>query len=182
MPLLIILKAFYFCWPAYLANMMPVIFDKLGILKSLKKPIDGGLKFGSNRLLGENKTWRGIAAGIIGGIIAAFIQYCLFRGNIFNNFTIIDYSGFFILGLLGGLGAIIGDLVKSFFKRRFGVKSGRSWPIFDQIDYIAGFILFTYWLARPSWEIIFVAVVLSVILNPLVNYSAYLLGIKKVWW
>lgn len=180
--LLIILKAFYFCWPAYLANMMPVIFDRLGILKSLKKPIDGGKKLGENRLFGENKTWRGIVAGIIGGIIAAFIQYCLLQNDIFSNLAIIDYSGFIVLGLLGGLGAILGDLAKSFLKRRLSIKSGRSWPIFDQIDYIAGFFLFTYWFTRPDWRIIVAAIVLSLVLHPIVNVVAYLLKIKKVWW
>ncbi len=180
--LLIILKAFYFCWPAYLANMMPVIFDRLEILKIFKKPIDGGLRLGSDRVFGENKTWRGIIAGIAGGVIAAFIQYCLFAGNIFSNLAIIDYSGFIVLGLLGGLGAILGDLLKSFFKRRFGIKSGRSWPVFDQIDYIVGFFLFIYIIARPSWEIIVAAIVLSLVLHPIVNIVAYLLKIKKVWW
>ena len=182
MLLMLILKAFYFCWPAYLANMMPVIFDRLGILKPLRKPIDGGRRLGVDSIFGENKTWRGIIAGVIGGLIAALIQYCLFTGNILSNLAIIDYSGFIVLGLLGGLGAILGDLAKSFLKRRFSIKSGRSWPVFDQIDYIVGFFIFTYWFTRPSWEIIVTAIILSLVLHPIVNMVAYSLKIKKVWW
>ena len=91
-------------------------------------------------------------------------------------------SNFIIFGLLAGLGAILGDLVKSFFKRRLGIKSGQSWPIFDQLDFIAGFLFFTYYFSTPSINIIITTCLITLILHPLTNLISYWLGFKKVWW
>jgi CDP-2,3-bis-(O-geranylgeranyl)-sn-glycerol synthase len=53
-----------------------------------------------------------------------------------------DYANLpWILGALLGAGAIGGDAVKSFFKRRVGVPAGHSWMPFDQLDYIVGAIV-----------------------------------------
>ena len=180
---LLILKSFYFTLPAYLANMSPVIFDKLGIFKFLKKTIDGGRKIRGDYIFGSGKTWRGIVSGAIFGVLAVLIQSFLHSFDIFENIAIIDYSsGIILFGLLAGLGAILGDLTKSFFKRRFKIKSGRPWPIFDQLDFIVGFILFTYFIATPPIEIIITIFLITLILHPLTNLVSYFLGIKKVWW
>ena len=48
------------------------------------------------------------------------------------------------------LGALLGDMGKSFVKRRLGKKRGESWPIADQYDLVAGaFILMLVF--DPSW-------------------------------
>lgn len=40
------------------------------------------------------------------------------------------------------LGALIGDLTESFIKRRIGFPPGASLPVADQLDFVAGALLF----------------------------------------
>lgn len=179
----IILKSFYFALPAFLANMAPVIFAKLGWLKFLSRPIDNGRKIGSEFIFGSGKTWRGIVAAVILGIIMTGIQAWLYDFDFFQNISLISYPQIFLLfGFLAGLGAILGDLIKSFLKRRIGIASGKSWPVFDQLDFIFGFLIFIYFLAQPSIVVMITIIILTLIFHPLTNITAYLLKIKKVWW
>ncbi len=172
---ILFLQAFYFVLPAYLANMTPVIFNKLKLLKIFNFPIN-------ERLFGQNKTWRGIISAVIGGIIVAFLQSFLINFDFFVQLSVYHYRNWLLFGFLAGLGAILGDLLKSFLKRKKGIKSGDSWPVFDQLDFIVGFFIFTYFLTRLDWSIILIIFLMTLILHPLTNIIGYLLGIKKVWW
>lgn len=181
--LILIAQSFYFVLPAYLANMMPVFLAKLHLLEFLNIPIDGNRKIGGKELFGRHKTWRGLVAGVIGGLLVAFIQSRLHPYPLFNSLSIFDYSSYWLIfGFLAGFGALIGDLVKSFFKRRVGIKSGGIWPIFDQLDFILGFFFFTVWIVNPSLAILLTILIMTAILHPLSNLIGYLLGLKKVWW
>jgi CDP-2,3-bis-(O-geranylgeranyl)-sn-glycerol synthase len=62
--------------------------------------------------------------------------------NFVRTISIANYLAlpWFFGALIGG-GAIAGDLLKSFFKRRFNISSGRSWIPFDQVDYLLGGLL-----------------------------------------
>ena len=176
-------QSFYLILPAYFANMAPVIFARAGWLKSLARPIDAGRKMGGQDLFGKSKTWRGLISAVIMSLAIVDIQTILFSTQIMRDFSVIDYSKYWwSFGILSGLGAILGDLFKSFLKRRVGIGSGKSWPVFDQLDFIAGFFLFTFWLVHPAWNIVIMTFVMTLILHPLVNLFAYLLGIKKVPW
>lgn len=178
-----ILTAFYLLIPAYLANMAPVIFGKLGWLESLNRPVDGGRKFGHDYLFGAGKTWRGIVSAVIIGAAAAGIQAHLQNYDFFQNISLVDYKqNFIVFGALAGFGAIMGDLIKSFFKRRIGIKSGGAWPVLDQLDFVAGFFIFTSWLVHPPFAVIGWAFAITFFLHPFTNAVSYWLGIKKVWW
>lgn len=179
----LILTAFYFVLPAYFANMAPVFFARLGWLKFLARPIDAGRIISREFIFGENKTWRGLVAAVIMGVAISSIQKLLYQFDFFQQISLFDYSKYFLIfGFLAGLGAILGDLLKSFFKRRLKIKSGLSWPVFDQLDFVFGFLLAIYWLVRPSAAIIFIIIALTLFFHPVVNLSAYFLKIKKVWW
>jgi len=163
--------------------MAPVIFDKLKLLRFLSKPIDGGRKWGSNYIFGSGKTWRGIVSAGIVGILVAWLQAYLYQFQYFADISLLVYPQWFVVfGLLAGLGAILGDLAKSFFKRRAGIKSGMAWPVFDQLDFIIGFFIFTYLIVWPMPEIVITVMLITLVLHPLTNLISYGLGIKKVWW
>ena len=49
-----------------------------------------------------------------------------------------DIFAWFFIGLLLGSGALIGDAVKSFFKRKEGIKPGNRFIPWDQLDYSIG--------------------------------------------
>ncbi|MDO8669554.1 MAG: CDP-2,3-bis-(O-geranylgeranyl)-sn-glycerol synthase, partial [Candidatus Buchananbacteria bacterium] len=179
----LIIKSIYFVLPAYLANMAPVICDKLKLFRFLARPIDGGRKLGSQPIFGSSKTWRGLFSGALFGLITTSFQAYLYNYDFFKDISLIDYpSNFIAFGLLSGLGAMVGDLIKSFFKRRLNKKSGSSWPVFDQLDFVLGFLLFTYYFSAPAVPIILTILLLTLILHPLTNLVSYALGFKKVWW
>ena len=179
--------AFYLLLPAYFANMAPVWLAKLGWLKFLDKPIDGGRKLGSDYLFGPNKTWRGLTAGVIVAVIVTAIQAALLSYPALAAISLLDYRHYFLLfGSLAGLGALLGDLAKSLIKRRLNIAAGRPWPVFDQLDFVTGFFCFTYWftpwLVQPSGSVILTCFLITLLLHPLANIIGYLLGLKKVWW
>lgn len=181
----LIVAAFYFALPAYFANMAPVIFDKLRFLKNFNRPIDGGRKMNGHDLFGRHKTWRGLMAAVVFSLLICFIQSWLFGFEYFRLISSFDYRRWWMMtvfGVLAGLGAILGDLGKSFLKRRLGIAAGKSWPVFDQLDFIAGFFLFTFWLVWPGWPLFLMVFLLTAILHPLTNVVSYLFKIKKVWW
>lgn len=73
-------------------------------------PLDGGRCWGGRRLLGDSKTWRGVLAAVAA---TALVSALLGVG-----------AG---LGALAGAAAMLGDVLSSLIKRRFGVlSSGRA--------------------------------------------------------
>lgn len=141
----ILISLWYFL-PAGCANVAPILVSKLPYLKKYSFPLDFFCSFRGKRILGDHKTIRGLIAGTVEAIIVVYIQaYLSMTNNFFNSVSIIDYksANLIVLGFLFGFGALGGDIVKSFFKRRFLIDSGKSWFFFDQSDYIIGGLIFT---------------------------------------
>jgi len=166
--------------PAYFANMAPVLVRDY--FKALAVPLDFNKKFNGKRVLGSHKTLRGLLSGIVVGIIVAFVQYLLLKISFFANISILNYNEWACIGFLMGAGALTGDLVKSFFKRRFNIKPGGRWIPFDQLDFVVGALLFISILYVPSVEIIITALILSFLLHIILSHIGYYLGIRKVKW
>lgn len=165
----LILKALYFFLPAYFANMAPQL---LRWIPFGNKPIN-------EKLFGKNKTWRGLLlATVVGGLVFWFqkLQYL----NGFTKWAVIDYADFSLaLGFLMGAGAILGDLVKSYYKRKAKIKPGQPWPLWDQLDFVLGGLLFSFFIYVPPAEVALIIVFLSPALHVVVNYLGYLLKINK---
>ncbi len=166
---LIILKAAYFFLPAYIANMTPVLLKKVNLAN---KPIN-------KKLFGQNKTWRGLLGGTLAGVIIFLIQKILHQHG-FKLLSLIEYRDFsLILGLFLGLGAILGDLVESYYKRKRGIKPGKPWLFWDQLDFVIGAFVLASFVYIPPIEIVIVLFILSPILHIATNYLGYLLKINK---
>lgn len=175
-----VLKVLYFFLPAYLANMSPVLIR--GRFKALASPIDGGRSLWGKRILGDHKTWRGLLAGVVAGALVFELQRLVYEAGIAQGLVLIDYSTHPLLpGLLMGLGAGIGDAVKSFFKRRIGIEPGESWPVFDQLDFFLGAYVFVSLVYAPP--VLFTLASLPVVLlgNIASNAVGYWLGFKETW-
>lgn len=170
--------------PAGIANMMPVFAAKIPGLKHLDYPVDFGTSFRGQRVLGDHKTWRGIILGTLAAMAVAAWQLQTFYGLIPDDGTSswqIRYGNVnpLLLGFLLGSGALIGDMVKSFFKRQKQVPSGHSWFPWDQIDYILGGLLFSaFVLPFTPLSIYFCTFFLYFILHLVVSYVGYLTGFK----
>jgi len=111
--------------------------------------------------------------------VVVFIQK-----NMFPNipFKLLDYNEInpLIIGPLLGAGALIGDMIKSFFKRRVGIKPGSSWIPFDQIDWIVGANLFLLGYTNIGLQNIAISIVLMGALHPLANLIGFTLKLQKV--
>jgi len=165
------IAALLFFLPAGVANMIPPIANKIPVLNRWKTPLDFGKTWHNKRLLGANKTWRGLVSGTLAGGLTALLVSKL------NTNTIVTLAPF-LVGCLLGLGALLGDAAESFIKRQYGFKPGRSWFPFDQVDYILGGLLIIVPIVRlPLWAgftILFVYFGLHL----LTAYIGYLLKFK----
>ena len=144
-------------------------------------PVDFKKRFRNKRIFGDNKTFRGLIGGTLVGLSVFLLQKFLFSSNIFfQNISFFDYKNIsWILGVLFGFGALIGDIVKSFFKRQLNIASGKSWFPFDQMDWIIGALLFTYPFVKTSLNVIILSLVLGILLHLVIKFSGFLIKVNK---
>lgn len=178
----IIAFAIFFFLPAGIANSIPVVAAKIHVLDFLDIPIDAGQKIGGIRIFGDHKTVRGFLTGTLAAIGTSYLLQIIFtQSSHLQAISPIDYSLLnpIILGSLLGFGALFGDAVKSFFKRRVGVKPGQSWFIFDQLDYIIGGLLFSSLYIQLDWLMYLSIIIVWFALHLLFTFIAYLAGLKS---
>ena len=173
-----IADALWLMFPAYVANSSAVLLA--GTV-----PIDLGKNFSDGRrILGPGKTFRGLIGGTMTGVTVGVIQQAV---RVHTLLGVPSFDPLFVVITLS-LGALLGDIVKSFFKRRLGFERGASFPIADQYDFVVGALLFTYlffpeWLTSNFAAPVFIAViVLTAPIHLIVNYLGFRLGKKNVWW
>jgi len=161
--------------------MAPVFAEKFGVLKFLAYPVDGDRTFRGKPIFGEHKTWRGFAVGVAAAIAGSWLQYFLYSIPIFKNLSLLNYSekNLWFLGFLFGFGALFGDLIKSFFKRRINIAPGGSWVPLDQIDFVFGALIFVAPIYFPSWPAVIIILLASPVLHIIRNNIGYLLRVKN---
>ncbi len=169
--LLLIVEALKFIFPAYCANGTPVLAG-------------GGTKmdFGRNfrdgkRIFGNNKTFRGFFFGWGVGFLVGLIEGFVFG---FDNYPV-------LFAVLIPLGALLGDLMGAFIKRRLDIAPGGLLSIVDQIDFVVGAVVFSLPLALINWSGLTWEVILTVLLitppiHLFTNFLAYKLKLKKNPW
>ncbi|PIY59916.1 hypothetical protein COY95_04525, partial [Candidatus Woesearchaeota archaeon CG_4_10_14_0_8_um_filter_47_5] len=141
-------------------------------------------KLGRKRIFGTHKTLRGFFFGILAAIGMAFLQSYLYTFHFFSSISIIEYPLFnpALVGFLFGFGALFGDAVKSFFKRRVGISEGEPWLVFDQTDWIIGALIFISPVSRISPTFILLTLGVFIMLHFAFKIIGYYLGIdsKKI--
>ena len=85
--------------------------------------------------ISPGKTWEGFGGAILASILASLLFVHFFQSKMAG----MNWGHAIILGIVLGIGAVIGDLIESIFKREAGVKdSGRFFPgiggILDLLD------------------------------------------------
>lgn len=175
-----VIIALWVALPTYIPN-------NVAVLAGGGQPIDGGRTFRGARLLGDGKTWRGAIAGIAGGAMIALLLNAMHSQ--LTGILGIDMPVFpAAIVIAFPTGAILGDILASFVKRRTGRERGSVFPLVDQLDFLLVALLFGL-LVRPDWMIeVFTPLILVVVLllTPLLHVStnivAYLLGLKNEPW
>jgi CDP-2,3-bis-(O-geranylgeranyl)-sn-glycerol synthase len=137
--------ALWFMLPAAYANGAPIFASRLPGLRNWNTRLDFGKNYRGAPIFGPHKTWRGLVSGMVVATLVLWLeQLAATSGGWTQAFTGgLDYASFptLIMGPLLGLGALGGDAVESFFKRRHGTEAGQSWFPYDQLDYIIGALL-----------------------------------------
>jgi len=175
-----IIVAIWLMLPAYITNSSAAFFGG-------KTPIDGGIYWGKNRLLGDGKTYEGLAKGISCGFLVGVVQHLFLGGNL--NLPAFGVFPFFLVTLFClSVGTMLGDLLGSFIKRRVGLQRGAPFPLVDQLDFVAGAWLLLFLFARDwfiesfSLNIIIAVVIITPLLHLLTNYVGFKMGRQDVPW
>lgn len=156
-------EALLFIGPSYVANAAPLLFGG-------GTPLDGGRNFvDGKRVFGAHKTVRGFFAGVTAGTMIGLAE-SIADGNLL-------LGGFMI-----ALGAVLGDLLGAFVKRRLNMKPGSPFPVVDQLDFVLGGLLLGSFFFPMSWTAILLVVLITPPIHLGTNLGAYLLGIKKTYW
>jgi CDP-2,3-bis-(O-geranylgeranyl)-sn-glycerol synthase len=167
--------------PAFIANGAALYSRKIKFLEPLAIPVDLESKWiDRRRVIGNSKTLRGFIFGMILSILAALVIF--FASEYLGIKIFSSLSNAVFLGALVGLGALLADAVKSFFKRRMGIKEGKNLLFFDQLDFLIGaFLIATPFIQFPL-KFILVVITGTFILHILMNVFAFYMHLKKVPW
>lgn len=180
-----IIAALWFMLPAYIPNSAAVLFKG-------KMPMDFGRNFwDGRRILGNGKTWRGFFGGAFTGILIGIIQNYISPILPQNYFPQFSPDIAVALGILACLsfGAMLGDSLGSFIKRRLGIKSGGRAFLLDQLTFvfIAWLVVFIFYpsffnIAFNNVPAIVTILLLTPLIHRVVNIIAYKMGKKPVPW
>lgn len=152
-----------FILPAWIANGTPVIFGG-------GTPLDLNRKLSGKPILGKHKTMRGTASGLLGGFVITALE------SLFLSYPV-------VLGVALTFGAVVGDLLGSFIKRRMGLKEGASVLFIDQYLFFVVALAFSLPFGNlPGYAGLVVVAVLTGFLHRIANISAHRLRMKKVPW
>jgi CDP-2,3-bis-(O-geranylgeranyl)-sn-glycerol synthase len=172
--------------PALIPNSAAVLFGG-------GRPMDLGRSWRGKRILGDGKTWRGFFGGSLAGTAFGMIQIGLadLLGTE-GSWGFGDWPASLCVVLSLGFGAMIGDSIGSFVKRRLNMGRGDKAPVLDQYNFVAGAIVLVL-IFQSGWFIdhyvdgngIF-GLMLFLVVVPLlhrgVNIIGYKLGKKNVPW
>ena len=130
-----------------MAGAAHVAWLRCRLSQALAIPIDGGLMWRGRRLLGDNKTIRGLV-GMVPATALSFVLLLAAAGDPERaGLWSLPPSGYAALGGWAGLGFMLGELPNSFVKRQLGIPPGgtaldrqaATWQFLgDRLDSIAG--------------------------------------------
>lgn len=157
----VILYPIIYIFPAYVANGAPVIFGG-------GRAIDFNRKLRGKPILGKNKTIRGFVTGLISGVIIGYLESLA-----------LPYM--LLVGILLSLGALVGDLLGSFIKRRLGSREGSEIFLLDEYPFLVVALLFAFPLGHtPDVYGILFLLILTIAMHRLTNGISKRLNLKHL--
>ncbi len=165
-----IYQGLLFTLAAFFANAVPVYMSGFGRIDRGKNFFDG------KAILGSHKSIGGLFGATLGGGMFG-IAAPMFFPEIYN--MVEGYQWW--IGMVLGFGAILGDGIGSFFKRRFNVNPGGPFPIMDQIGFILAALLCADIFVNFPIEWYWI-VPITLLIHLGANGFAYLMGWKDVPW
>jgi CDP-2,3-bis-(O-geranylgeranyl)-sn-glycerol synthase len=132
------------------------------------------------RILGEGKTIRGFVGGVITGTVAGGVVTYFYLLPFFPDAKM-QFIGVFVLSF----GALLGDAIGSFIKRRAKIGSGKPFMLDSVLFVIIALVLvYPFVNAKILYTPVNVSffILLTLILHPLTNFFANRAGLKNVPW
>jgi CDP-diglyceride synthetase len=171
--------------PVTLGGISNMVFVKAPLLDGLRRPIDAGRRAADGRrLLGDNKTWKGLAGMVAltalwSGLVDLAIEHL---GGAWPRAPFAPA----VLGALLGLAYALAELPNSYLKRRLDIAPGtngsgwlgRAFIVVDQTDSVLGCLLVALLLTPLGWTEAGVIVVLCAALHLGVNRMLFHLRLK----
>ena len=157
-------------------------------------PVDFGKSWRGKRILGDGKTWRGFIGGALASVVVGIVMVWISILFGSENHWGFGPSWSENIGLLFcmSFGALIGDMLGSFLKRRIGIDRGKQAPFLDQYDYVVGAFLFLsifypHWVYATYLEgyhliALIVLLVFVYVSHRVANYIGYWMGVKDNPW
>ena len=164
----LVIDALWLIFPAYTANAFAVVVKG-------RRPLDSGRYFGMQRLLGDGKTIEGTAAGVACGILVGMLQLYL-QPYVQQSMLTLP------LVVLLSIGAITGDILASFLKRRLGMPRGKSFFPLDQLDFVIGALALSSFVYAYDYRIVIILLLVTPPIHYLTNVIGYMLRFKKTPW
>jgi CDP-2,3-bis-(O-geranylgeranyl)-sn-glycerol synthase len=179
-------QALWFFLPAYVANPMAVVWGG-------GAPMDFGRSLrDGERILGDGKTWRGLAGGALSGallgLLLALPFVALAPGS---SWSFGSPLGAVIASAVLALGALLGDVGGAFVKRRMHKPRGAKALGLDQYDFVIGALLASLLVAGWSvprffsgdaWFGLLAIILITPVLHRGVNILGYRMGRKHEPW
>ncbi len=182
--LAIFVLAIWFGLPAWIANATPV-------LGGGGPTIDGGRFYrDGRRIFGDGKTIRGLIVGMFFGTLTGLFQTLSvpFLYPVLEEYVVVTpamEAVFYMtmpIAFLMSVGALTGDLIGSFIKRRMCVKSGDPSPMLDQLGFIILALIFVAPLIQPNPIFTSVLILTTLAIHWMSNALGYVMGLKKHPW
>ncbi len=168
--------------PAIFANSMPVVASRFSWFPMLDSPLDRGKLWRNRALFGEHKTVRGIVVGVASAASMGALQYSLRNRTWVQFISLISFQSFWstvAFALLLGAGALAADALKSLIKRQCDIRPGKSWPPYDQIDFVIGVLLAASFFIVLTPLHIILALIIFGIGSFLVSAVGVMFGVKQ---
>ena len=194
MALEVIPQALWFFLPAFVANPSAVLWGG-------GRPMDfGRVARDGERLLGDGKTWRGLFGGTLSGAVLGFLlslPFAILAPTSSWSFGApsSDPASSLLLALgasaVLALGALLGDVLGAFLKRRRHMPRGAKAPGLDQYDFVVGGLLLSLlisgwsvprFFSGDAWWGLLAIILITPALHRAVNILGYRMGKKHEPW
>lgn len=167
-------QSLWFILPAYAANVFPPFMKGV-------RPLDFSKNIGRYRILGDGKTFEGTLAGIAFGVFVGSMQIQFYSH--FQRLAGVELIQHTLpLVFLLSFGAIFGDIIGAFIKRRLGLPRGYPAPLLDQLDFLLFALLLSSAFVRISTGMLVMLLVITPILHKAINIVGYYIKLKKHPW
>ncbi|MBU0635850.1 CDP-2,3-bis-(O-geranylgeranyl)-sn-glycerol synthase [Candidatus Micrarchaeota archaeon] len=166
-------------WIQIILFLLPLYFANSGaVISGGKTPLDFNMRaWDGKRWFGKGKTYKGTVAGIFIGTLSAMVII-----NLVPAYTTSIAENYVLFGFLVSIGAMLGDIVGSFLKRRINIESGKPLFLLDQLDFLVGGVLLGSIFFVPSLWQLAAMVIITFLAHRFFNWIAFKAQLKAVPW